>query len=83
MKRKELDDRGKNDHDFHQRQLIAIVFIHDHMFYERSIVQLPCGGKMEKKKNFEKKWVHPDAQKAYEEKVEKVSELYSECITNR
>ena len=47
------------------------------------MVQLPRSGKMEKKKNFEKKWVHPDAQKPYEEKVEKVSELHSERITNR
>ena len=36
-----------------------------------------------KKKNFEKKWVHPDAQKAYGMKLEQVSELDSEIITIR
>ena len=49
--------------------------------YERSIVQLPRGGKMEKKKNFEKKLIHPDAQKEYEKKLEEVSVLHSENIT--
>ena len=38
--------------------------------YEQSIVQLPCGGKIIKKKNFEKRGVHPDGQKAYKEKLE-------------
>ena len=37
---------------------------------------------MEKNKDFERKWVHPDVQKAHEEKLEQASELYSESITN-
>ena len=45
-------------------------------------VQLPRGGKIEKKEDFERKLVHPDAQKAYEEKLELVSELGSLSIIN-
>ena len=37
--------------------------------------------KWKKKKNFEEKWVHPDAQRADEEKLEQVPELNSESIT--
>ena len=51
--------------------------------YERSNVQRPRGGKTEKNKKFQKKWVHPDARKAYEERLQIVSKLYSQSITNR
>ena len=50
--------------------------------YQQSIVQLPRGEKT-KKKEFRKKRVHPDAQKAYEDKFEQVPELDRESITIR
>ena len=37
------------------------------------IGKLPRGGKMRKKEEFKKKWIHPDAQNAFRDKVEKVS----------
>ena len=35
--------------------------------------KLPRGGKMRKKEEFEKKWIHPDAENSFRDKVEKVS----------
>ena len=49
--------------------------------YEQSIVQLPRGGKMKKKRISKKKWIHPDAQKEYEKMLEEVSVLHSDIIT--
>ena len=35
--------------------------------------KLPRGGKMRKKEEFEKKWIHPDAENAFTDKLDKVS----------
>ena len=44
---------------------------------DRSIGQLPRGGKMIKKEEFHRKWIHPDARRAFVEKLEKVSSLHT------
>ena len=44
---------------------------------DRSIGQLPRQGKMIKKEEFHRKLIHPDARRAFVEKLEKVSSLHT------